>query len=261
MQKRSYKKITIVAVILFISCNFFKDSPWVWDIEGEKITVQDIEDAYEGYLFWWAVQFNTTPEQIKKRLDNLDNVSDPRESEILSQLKKEYFVEGLPSRGQSPMFKKLVLVNLEAEKSGFMDREDIRKKLDFMNRFFIYNLYLMDKIKPGEMEISDEEAITHFDKLRKSDPRYRTITLLKGREMAKQQLLMQRLVTKQNKMFNDILEAYKIKQNPDFKIENLLSKEEDKASPEEDKTKGKESQAGATSNGKSEKKEDASESN
>ena len=40
------------------------------------------------------------------------------------------------------------MINMEAEKSGFTDREDIEKKLEFMTRFFIYNLYMMDQVKP-----------------------------------------------------------------------------------------------------------------
>ena len=95
--KKNYQWLIVVAV-MGLSCNWFDDSPWVWDIEGERVTLQDIEDAYEGYLFWWSVQFNTTPGELKERIKNIDQVEDPRELEVLSQLKKEYFVEGSARR-------------------------------------------------------------------------------------------------------------------------------------------------------------------
>ena len=237
MNRKKLQSLIVVSV-MGLSCNWFNDSPWVWDIEGERVTLQDIEDAYEGYLFWWSVQFNTTPGELKERIKNIDQVEDPRELEVLSQLKKEYFVEGSPDGRQSPMFKKLLMINMEAEKSGFTDREDIEKKLEFMTRFFIYNLYMMDQVKPDEIEVSDEEAIEHFDLLRKENPKYNTIPLLKGQELAKKQILMQKLVSRQDKIFNNIMEEYKIKQNKELDLSKILAeqrkKEEEQTSdPEE----------------------------
>ena len=127
------KKITGTIILVFTltaflaSCDFFGNGLWIWDIEGEKVTVDEMEDSYEGFLFWWALQFSTTPEQLKEKLENIDEMSNIREREVLSQLTKRSFIEGLPSRGQSPMLKKIILVNLEAKKSGFMDKEGIKK--------------------------------------------------------------------------------------------------------------------------------------
>ena len=224
--------LTLIFSINLITCGLFDQSPWVWEIEGEKITLQDVEDAYEGYLFWWSVQFNTTPDELKKRIENIDEVAEQRELEILSQLKKEYFVRGDPERRQAPMFKKLLMMNLQANKTGFTDRDDISKKLDFMNKFFIYNLYMMESVKPNELEVSDAEATAHFDQLRRENPRYASIPLLKGQEMAKRQMLMQRLAVKQDKVFNQILEEYKIKQNPDVDVSEFWKKSEGKTSEE-----------------------------
>ncbi len=225
MRKRKLQWCVLLGIML--GCHFFDNSPWVWEIEGDKVTLQDIEDAYEGYLFWWSVQFNTTPQQLKKRIKNLDQVEDPRELEVLSQLKKRYFVEGSPDGRQAPMFKKLLMINTQAEKSGFTDRDDIEKKLDFMNKFFIYNLYMMDQVKPDEIEVSESEATEHFDLLRKENPKYRTIPLLKGQQLAKRQLLMKKLVGRQDRILSNIMEEYKIKQNKEVDVAKVLAAQEE----------------------------------
>ncbi len=239
----------LIFLMVVLGCNYFENSPWIWEIDDKKITLQDIEDAYEGYLFWWSVQFNTTPAQLKERIKNLDEVKDPRELEMLSQLKKEYFVKGSADGRQAPMFKKLLMVNMQARRSKFMDREDIQKKLDFMNKFFIYNLYMMDQVKPDEIEVSDSEAITHFDILRKENPKYRTISLLTGQKLAKRQLLMQKLIGRQDKILNNIMEEYRIKQNKKIDISKILIQEKEKISKEQE-THSEEPKEGSQTNKK-----------
>ena len=54
-------------------CSWFQDDVWVWDVDGEKITKRQIEDAYEGYLFWWSLQLQATPEQLLERLKDIDS--------------------------------------------------------------------------------------------------------------------------------------------------------------------------------------------
>ena len=218
-----FKYFLIIISVLFFTFNCKKKDVWVWEIENEKFTQSQIEDAYEGYLFWWALQFNTTPEKLKEQIATIDTIEDPRQKELLTQLKKDVFLNG--EEHSSPLAKKLLVVNIEAKKSNFLKREDIQKKLDFMNKFFIYNLYMMDQVKPNAIEISDTEALTKFEELRNSNPQYRSIPILKGQEMTKQQLFMQAIMTKQEKVINDIYEEYRIKNNPEFDMTKLIKKD------------------------------------
>ncbi len=226
--------IFLLSSIWNISCNLFDTSPWIWEIEGNKVTKKQVENSYEGYLFWWALQFNTTPEQLKEKIKTVDDLEEGKEKEVLSQLKKERFLMG--KGREAPILKKLILVNMQAEKSGFLEREDVRKKIDFMNQFFTYNLYMMDRVKPDEIEVTNAEAISHFEELRKNNPQYRSFPIVKGREAAKQQLFMQKVLGKQEKIFTNILEAYKIRQNPEIELAKILdSKEEETKKSEKEK--------------------------
>ena len=216
-----YMLQTAFILCIIFSFNCKKNDPWIWDIEGEKFTKKQIEDAYEGYLFWWALQFNTTPDKLKEQLADIDSVEDPRQKELLHQLKKETFLLG-EEGSASPLIKKLLVINIEAKKSDFLKREEIQKKLNFMNQFFIYNLYMMDNVKPDSIQISDSEALAKFEELRKSNPQYLSIPIVKGQEMTKQQLFMQTVMSKQEKLVNNLLESYAIKSNSEFKIEKLL---------------------------------------
>lgn len=170
---------------------------------------------------------------------NVDSVSDPQEKQLLSQLKREYFAEEGPD-GKLALYKKMLLLNLEAKQSGFLEDKEIASKLRFMRDYFVYNLYLTKKLNINEISVSDKDALDYFKQARLSDPRLKQLPILKGKEMAKRQLVMQEALSKENKLVNKVLESYKIQQNPDFNFSTLFS-DTDTTKPKKEDSKKEDS--------------------
>ncbi len=211
--------ILLFFFVMLVACNWFQDNEWVFDIEGKKITKQELEDAYEGYLFWWSLQLQASPDQLRKRIKDIDSLPNGREKDLYKQLTRQFFFHG--DGRQAPLYKKLILVNLEANNSGFLEKEDVQKRITFISQFFTYNLYMQDKVDINSIEIPEQDILVRLNILRRTNPQYSTLSLIKGKEVAKQQLLIERVGTKQEAIFNGIVESYKIKHNKDIDIASI----------------------------------------
>lgn len=215
------RKFIVTAILSFclINCNS-DNSPWIWKIAGQKYTVNNFEDAYDNFITLTAQQMQMKPEELKEYIKHPEKSGLPAENmQMLRGFSKDAFPE---------QYKRMILVNTEAEKVGFTKKKEIQSRLKFIQQFYIANLYMAEKVKTDETEVSDEEAYKAWKAFSASNPQAMGVPLDQGMKIAKQRLAMKKAYEKQQEMYNDIVESYTIETNPDFKIKEYLKKEEDK---------------------------------
>ena len=218
-------KVAAFALISLISaCAGSDNSAWIWDIDGNKYTVNNLNAAHEGAIFLMAMQMGADPEELKKALEEPEKAPNPQLKMMLMGLSKERYAE---------TYKQLILMNMEAQKNGFTEREDVKQKLDFVRQFYIANMYMMDKLNVESIEITEAEAIQAWDVIRKQ-PQYKGVPITQGLAMTKQYLKKEKLDQLQRKVIDDIRDAYPIKNNGDFDLKKYIS-EEKKPAESEDK--------------------------
>lgn len=230
------KKITPVFIALalmlpFTSCNGGDNSEWVYNIEGKKITINQIEQAYDGQLFMLQQQLNATGQNIsiddiKNWIEKPETAPDPRMAAVLAQYSKKNFVQ---------QYLNTFLLNLAAEKEGFNKKDSVQQNLEFLKKYFVASMYMMHKAKPGEITITDAEALAEWEKIRQTNPRAQAIPIEQGLEYAKSQMRSQKMMQKQAQVGEDIKNEYKIKKNTDFDLDAYLG---EKAEDSEEKGEG-----------------------
>ncbi|MDH4262693.1 MAG: SurA N-terminal domain-containing protein [Spirochaetia bacterium] len=224
-------KRTLVFIILagfLLNCKG-GSSPWVWKIDGKKYTVSDFDDAYENYINLMAQQLQLSPEQLKSMIKNPEKSGIPEENmEMLRKLSKDNFPD---------QYKQLVLLNVEAKKKGFTKKKEIQSRINFIQQFYTASLFMAEKAEVKADDVSDDEALKAWEMIRNSNPQMRTIPLDKGLAATKQRLAMKKAFDRQQESIKDIMEAYPIETNPDFKLKDYIKKSEEQTSKPEDKAK------------------------
>jgi len=211
MKIRIFTGILLIGIIT--NCSGDK-SPWLWNVDGKKYTLNDFEDAYENYITLMAQQLQMTPDQMKSMIKNPEKSGLPEENmEMLKKLSKYNFPD---------QYKQMFLLNIDAEKAGFTKKKDIESRLRFIEQFYVAQLYLAEKSKVDDQGISDEEALKAWEQIRSINPQARGIPLDKGLAVTKQRLAMKRAFDKQQEVIKDLFEVYPIQSNPDFKLRDYL---------------------------------------
>lgn len=235
MKKRTITLILTLLTGFSLTCGGRDHSEWVWNINGDKYTQNDLNAAYEGYLFMMKEQLQQatrsamTDKEFLKYVENPEGIENPQLRAMFAQLDKKVFLE---------QYQTILLMKKEAEESDYTERKDVKNKLEFMHNYFLSNLYLMDKIKPQDIKVSDDEALELWDKIRKSDRRYSAVPILEGQKMAKQRILMQKMMQKNAQINKTIRDKYTIETN-DAAYETLVKKKE---SSKEEKSSDKDSE-------------------
>lgn len=242
------KKIGItliwIALILAFSCNGKDHSEWVWDIDGDKYTQNDLNAAYEGYLFMMKEQLQQatrsamTDKEFLKYVKDPESIENPQLRAMFAQLDKKVFLD---------QYQTILLMKKEAEKSGYLERKDVKNKLEFMHNYFLSNLYLMDKIKPQDISVSDDEALSLWDKIRKSDRRYAAVPILEGQRIAKQRILMQKMMEKNSQVNKNIRDKYKIETN-EAALETMVNSKKDEGKASDKNTNSEEESSESSEN-------------
>lgn len=224
---RYTKNLTLVTILFvtMLACNR-DSSQWIWKIDGDRVTVNELENAYDGFMNVIKVQMGgaISDEKLKEFIENPDAVGDPRMAQQFRSLQKQNFAE---------TYKNLILMYKAAKKDGFTRREDIKQSLEILQMQFIAQLYIMDQIKEEDLKISDEQAVEYLTQIRKRYPRYRQIPMTQGIEMAKQQLSGEARMRQQQKLVSEIKDAYKIETNDKFNLSEYLTGSKKKTDSEE----------------------------
>jgi len=211
---------------LLLNCSSDK-SPWIWEIDGVKYTVNDFDDAYENYIYLMAQQLQIGPEQLKKMIEHPEQSGVPEENlEMLRKLSKENFPD---------QYKQLLLLNTEAAKKGFLKKKENKARIKFVEQFYTASIFMSDSAQTKDTEISEEEALKAWEMIRKTNPQAQNIPLDKGIAATKQRLAMKKTFEKQQETVKEIIESYPVKTNPDFKLKDYIKKsqEQETSKPEE----------------------------
>lgn len=213
------KKIRIVAVLLataFIALTCGGDkSPWIWKIEGKSVTLKQLDEAYSGFGVLMKEQLQQRmgrfipEEEFKQLLDDPDRSGNPQLAEMFKSFGKDLFAD---------QYQDMLILNMEAQKDGFAKRPDIKAKLEFLQKYFLANMYLFDSLKLQDIKISDAEAFAAWEKAKKEDARLKTIPVDQGLEMIKGRMVMAGAMEKQRTLMKEAKQKYRIDTNKDFEI-------------------------------------------
>lgn len=231
----------MLVLLLSFACKNRDNSEWVYKVDGKKVTVNQMKNALDGYLALMAQQFQATPEQLKEYLKDPQKAGRPEMVQMLEGLRNELALPNFAER-----YKQLTLLNLEAKKSGFLKREDVKAKIDFMKKYFIANMYLMDHLKASEVTIPDDQAVAFCEQMRQQDARFRNLPITQCLDFAKQRLTLKALAEKQNKFIQDIIAAYRIETNSKVdlsKVDNPVA-----PTPKQETANGNESKESSNEN-------------
>ena len=197
--------ILLVITILLPGCRRDK-SEWALEIEGKKYSVNEVKAAYRAFFFLMAQQLQATPEQLKEILANPEKAPRPEIAEMIQrELSEEAFLE---------KYKHLLLLNLEAEKSGYMQKDDLKSKLEFLRSYFVANMYMVEKVKEIKSDIKNEDVESEYIKIKRTNPKaIQNVPITEVMKMIRQQMQMKQMQLGQGKMIEKIVSKYKVETN------------------------------------------------
>ena len=115
-------------------------------------------------------------------------------------------------------YQDMLVLNMEAQKDGYAKRPEVKAKLEFLQKYFLANMYLFDQLKLQDIKISDAEAYAAWEKAKREDARLRTVPVDQGLEMIKGRMVMAGAMEKQRNLMKVAKQKYRIDTNKDFDI-------------------------------------------
>jgi hypothetical protein len=224
---KKYRKPMVVLLLaaLTVTCGGDK-SPWLWKIEGKSVSLRQLEEAYSGFGVLVKEQLQQRmgryipDEEFKQLLEDPDRSGNPQLAEMFKSFGKDLFAE---------QYKDMLILNMEAQKDGFAKRPDVKAKLDFLQKYFLANMYLFDLLKLQDIKISDSEAYAAWEKAKREDARLRTVPVDQGLEMVKGRMVMAAAMEKQRSLMKMATEKYRIETNKDFDIAEYVKNQREAA--------------------------------
>ncbi|MFO1480297.1 MAG: hypothetical protein U1F40_08870 [Turneriella sp.] len=222
---KKYRKSLVVLLLAAITVTCGGDkSQWLWKIEGKSVSLRQLDEAYSGFGVLMKEQLQQRmgrfipEEEFKQLLEDPDRSGNPQLAEMFKSFGKDLFAE---------QYKDMLILNMEAQKDGFAKRADVKAKLDFLQKYFLANMYLFDSLKLQEIKVSDAEAYAAWEKAKREDARLRTIPVDQGLEMVKGRMVMAAAMEKQRTLMKNATQKYRIENNKDFDInEHVKSQRE-----------------------------------
>jgi hypothetical protein len=217
--------VVLLLAALTVTCGGDK-SPWLWKIEGKSVSLRQLEEAYSGFGVLVKEQLQQRmgryipDEEFKQLLEDPDRSGNPQLAEMFKSFGKDLFAE---------QYKDMLILNMEAQKDGFAKRPDVKAKLDFLQKYFLANMYLFDLLKLQDIKISDSEAYAAWEKAKREDARLRTVPVDQGLEMVKGRMVMAAAMEKQRSLMKMATEKYRIETNKDFDIAEYVKNQREAA--------------------------------
>lgn len=236
--------VVLLLAAITVTCGGDK-SQWLWKIEGKSVSLRQLEEAYSGFGVLMKEQLQQRmgrfipEEEFRQLLEDPDRSGNPQLAEMFKSFGKDLFAE---------QYKDMMILNMEAQKDGFAKRADVKAKLDFLQKYFLANMYLFDSLKLQEIKISDSEAYAAWEKAKREDGRLRTIPVDQGLEMVKGRMVMAAAMEKQRTLMKNATQKYRIENNKDFDIAEHVKSQREEA------RKKREAEAAAASEANASKK-------
>ena len=229
MKKMKFAIAVVMALLIAVACKGDR-SEWLWKIEGRTTTLADLDSAYSGFAVMIKGQMQQnlgyiSDEKLKEMMDNPDSAPNPQLADVFKRFGKDAFAD---------QYKDMILLNMDAQKEGFAKRADVKAKLEFLQKYYLAELYLFDQLKLGDLKISDAEAFVEWEKIKKQDPRYKTVPVDQGIEMVKSRMVMLTAVEKQKTVLKNITQKYRIENNKDFDIAAHVKKQREEFAKKKD---------------------------
>lgn len=223
--------ILLITFLFFVSCAYFVDDDnlgWLMKIEDEKIKIDDFNSAYDSFIVMQSQSFQLSPEELKDFIKDPESAPDKSLQQVLHGLTKKSFVDN---------YKTFLLANLEAKDTGFLKRKDIKRRLKFINQFFIASLYLEEQVPDEDFEVTHQETMEAWEEIRKENPQYARVPLEQGLKLTKRSLVQQKKQQLISEQFKGLIQKYKIEDN--LKVLNLILKEPVSQEQKKNKTDSK----------------------
>lgn len=208
--------IIIITLFLIFQCK--NKSEIIETLNGEEITVERFEKAYEASLETISRLQNIEKKNLLEFLaKDIDEV--PEQFKGLNyQFQKKNFYDN---------YRNMLMIKLAAEKSGFINRQDIKDILEIMELQAISQLYVQEQVEK-KIKISDEEAREECERIRKKNPQIASMPIdrciMLGRSNLKR-LQSQEVLPK---VMERIKEEIVIKHNEKFDLDAYLTSDKKK---------------------------------
>ncbi|MCP5503423.1 MAG: hypothetical protein H7A25_26220 [Leptospiraceae bacterium] len=189
-----------------------EDTSLIEDIAGKKLTVNSFEKAYIRALDSFARTRNMDPEDFYLLVRSPETSLPPEYKNFQMQFNKPNFYLS---------YRQMLMVQADAEKSGFVGEAHTRKTLEHLRLQTAANYFLQEKINKS-LNIQKEEAEKECSFIRQEKKTYKkidnSICLAIGRTVVRQK--------KSGVVFsaylNHLREGVSIEQNDSLDIENIL---------------------------------------
>lgn len=211
MKKTILTITTILSGFLFLGCE--NDSPLIESLNGEKITVERFESAYEASIETMSRMQNIEKKNLLEFISK-DIEEVPEQFQSLNyQFQKNNFYEN---------YRNMLMIKLAADKAGFTSRKDIKEILSQVEMQTVSQLYVQEQVEK-RIKITDEEAKAECERLRKQNAQLASIPIDKCLMLGKGNLKRERSKEVLPKVMERIKEGISIKHNDKFDLDAYLS--------------------------------------
>lgn len=198
--------IFIIALLSFtisLSCKKQFSGEWVAKIEGETITIDELNSMYYAQH---KHLLNITKEEVDKFS------SDPDIIKRMPTLNKQFYLDEL--------IKQRLIYN-KAVKDGILDDKEIQSVIQIAKEGAVVQAYVKEKFK-DDIKISDEEVEAIYAKER--NKRYKGVPIDQAERHIKQYLFSRKLQAKLIQLVENLREQSRIEKNEDA-LKKIMSQE------------------------------------
>jgi hypothetical protein len=206
------RKLFIIFIILLlsftitISCKKQFSGEWVAKIEGETITLDELNNMYYAQH---KHLLNITKEEVDKFS------TDPDLIKRMPTLNKQFYLDEL--------IKQRLIYN-KAVKEGMLDNKEIQSVIQIAKEGAVVQAYVKERFK-DDIKISDEEVEALY--ARERNRRYKGVPIDQAERHIKQYLFSRKMQSKLIALVENLKEQSRIEKNEEA-LRKVMSKEEPK---------------------------------
>ncbi|MCX7678479.1 MAG: hypothetical protein N2316_04605 [Spirochaetes bacterium] len=188
-----------VMMIIFIASQSCGKSNWIVKIDGETITLDELNELYYAHHknALMQIKFDITNEDIDKFASDVNFVKK------LPTLNKEIFLNEVIN--QRIMYNKAV-------QAGVLDKPEVKAMIKVANDTAVVQYYIRERFK-NEIGVTDQEVETFYNENR---AKFKAETIEQAEKMIRQYLATQKLLFKMKKFVDELKDSARIERNPDY---------------------------------------------
>ncbi|MCX7998472.1 MAG: lipoprotein LipL31, partial [Leptospiraceae bacterium] len=128
-------------------------------------------------------------------------------------------------------YRDMLITAKAAEKSGFTNRPEVKRMLEFMKLQYISQIYLMEEFEK-RFKVTDEEVKAECEELRKKNMQLASRPISDCLNYARASLKLKYMSENQAKIRERIKEGISVKRNENFDLEEYLKNSQTSSKPE-----------------------------